>query len=178
LEGREFTFSQRLQQVHFANRRQGEDALAAQAQLAQQRAREQAALAAQAEQQRQADFAAAERRRRAAMTPQQRREEHIREENAKVLAYMDEVVTRDSRGWMMNRYKTGSMRNLYVHEVSEDGRSFHARADYTFNNTATGWVDFEFVEGRLVCIAFWDSSCRPVGWNNGNILQLLFGDLP
>lgn len=177
-EGRDFAFAPRLQELHFADRRAGERALAEQARFAQQRAREQAALAAQAEERRQADLAAAERRRRAAMTPQQRMEEHIREQNAQVLAYMDEVVTRDSQGWIFNRYKQGSMRNLYIHEVSQDGRSFHARADYTFNGSATGWVDFEFVNGRLVCIGFWDSECRPVGWNNRNILEMLFGDLP
>lgn len=189
LEGRDFTFVPALQELHFADRRKGERELAAAKQVAEQQAKQRAAFAAQqagnyaalarqAEAERLVALAEAERRRRAAMTPQQRLEEHIREENAKVLAFMDEVVARDSRGWLIHRYKTGSMRNLNIHEVSADGRSFHARADYTFNNSVTGWVDFRFVEGRVACIEYWDAQCRPVGWNNSNILQMLFGDLP
>ncbi|MCP5396084.1 MAG: hypothetical protein H6918_05020 [Sphingomonadaceae bacterium] len=181
LSGTGFEYAPALQQAHFAMRRRAAADAEAARQTAAQRARSEQQIAAEeaahykvlAAQ----EVQRLERERQARLTPKQRMDEHIRRENAKVLAYMDSVVLRDSRTWMFNRYKQGSMRNLQLFNASEDGRSFIARADYTFNKSVTGWVEFHFVNARLSCIEFWDSSCRPVGWTNANMLQALFGGL-
>jgi len=182
LSGKSFAFAPALQQVHFATRRRVAADAEAATRAAAQRAESERQTALQNAQRYKA-LAAAEMRkqeadRRARMTPKQRMEEHIREANAKMLAYMDDVLTRDSGSWLVNRYEKGSTRNLQLFDVSDDGRDFIARADYTFNRSVTGWAEFQFNGGQLTCIAFWDSSCRPVGWTTGNVLEALFGDLP
>lgn len=78
-------------------------------------------------------------------------------------AVMDRIVTRDSWGWMLNRYDRGSVRNTRVEHRS--GRDRIVYSDYTYNGGTPGWVRLYIVDGRLGCVEYHDFSgtCRPVG---------------
>jgi len=78
-------------------------------------------------------------------------------------AIMDRIVTRDSWGWMFNRYDRGSVRNTRVE--ARVGRDRLVYSDYTYNGGTPGWVRLYIVDGRLGCVEYHDFSgtCRPVG---------------
>ncbi|MEZ5961698.1 MAG: hypothetical protein R3C30_14940 [Hyphomonadaceae bacterium] len=78
-------------------------------------------------------------------------------------AVMDRIVTRDSWGWMFNRYDRGSVRNTRVEHRS--GRDRIVYSDYTYNGGTPGWVRLYIVDGRLGCVEYHDFSgtCRPIG---------------
>lgn len=78
-------------------------------------------------------------------------------------AAMDRIVTRDSWGWMLNRYDRGSVRNSRVEHRS--GRDRIVYSDYTYNGGTPGWVRLFLVDGRIGCVEYHDfaGTCRPVG---------------
>lgn len=78
-------------------------------------------------------------------------------------AIMDRIITRDSWGWMFNRYDRGSARNTRVE--ARNGRDRLVYSEYTYNGGAPGWVHLLIVDGRLACVEYHDfqGTCRPVG---------------
>ncbi len=78
-------------------------------------------------------------------------------------AVMDRIVTRDSWGWMFNRYDRGSVRNTRVEHRS--GRDRVVYSTYSYNGGAQGWVRLHIFDGRLGCVEYHDFSgtCRPIG---------------
>lgn len=78
-------------------------------------------------------------------------------------AVMDRIITRDSWGWMFNRYDRGSVRNTRV--VARNGNDRIVYADYTYNGGTPGWVQLHIVDGRLGCVEYHDfmGQCRPIG---------------
>ncbi len=78
-------------------------------------------------------------------------------------AAMDRIITRDSWGWMFNRYDRGSVRNTRV--VLRNGSDRIVYSDFTYNGGRPGWVQLYIVDGRLGCVEYHDfmGQCRPVG---------------
>lgn len=78
-------------------------------------------------------------------------------------AVMDRIITRDSWGWMFNRYDRGSVRNTRVER--RNGRDRLVYAEYTYNSGTPGWVHLLIVDGQLACVEYHDfqGTCRPVG---------------
>jgi hypothetical protein len=77
---------------------------------------------------------------------------------------MDNIVARDSLGWVTNRYDPDSMSNVTVLARSPDGAPLRLRGNYTYNNGFSGWVEAEFADGKLNCLRFHDfaDTCRPL----------------
>jgi hypothetical protein len=89
---------------------------------------------------------------------------------------MDRVVTRDSWGWMFNRYDRGSVRNTRFE--ARVGRDRLVYSEYTYNGGARGWVRLYIIAGVLNCVEYHDfqGTCRPVGtrsYAHGITSQLL-----
>lgn len=89
---------------------------------------------------------------------------------------MDRVVTRDSWGWMFNRYDRGSVRNTRVE--ARVGRDRLVYSDYTYNGGTPGWVRLYIIAGVVNCVEYHDfpNTCRPVGarsYSHGITSQLL-----
>jgi uncharacterized protein len=78
-------------------------------------------------------------------------------------AVMDRIITRDSWGWMFNRYDRGSVRNTRVE--ARDGRDRLVYGEYTYNGGTPGWVRLLIIDGHLACVEYHDfaGACRPVG---------------
>jgi len=78
---------------------------------------------------------------------------------------MDRVITTDSRGWWINRYDRGSVRNTRV--IATGPRSGIVVSDYTYNNGVAGWVRAHVVNGEFRCVEYHDfaGSCRPINAN-------------
>lgn len=74
-------------------------------------------------------------------------------------ALIDRVITRDSWGWMLNRYDRGSVRNTHLLSTGA------VYSDYTYNGGMQGWVIAYVVDGRFTCVEYHDFAgrCRPVG---------------
>ncbi len=77
---------------------------------------------------------------------------------------LDDLVTENARGWMMNRYQAGSISDPIV---SHDPEGFPVRimARYTFSGTQgrqTGRVTLSFKDGKPDCLYFSDApdNCR------------------
>ncbi|HEY6814500.1 MAG TPA: hypothetical protein VI168_03065 [Croceibacterium sp.] len=76
-------------------------------------------------------------------------------------AALDSIVETDSQGWWVNDYDSGSMTDAAVTQVSDDGRAYVVRGNYTYNGGSGGYVDALVRDNQLVCLQFWDtSSCR------------------
>lgn len=78
-------------------------------------------------------------------------------------AVMDRIITRDSWGWMFNRYDRGSVRNTRIEARNSRDRLVYA--EYTYNGGTPGWVHLLIVDGQLACVEYHDfaGACRPVG---------------
>lgn len=78
-------------------------------------------------------------------------------------AIMDRIITRDSWGWMFNRYDRGSVRNTRVE--ARNGRDRLVYSEYTYNGGTPGWMHLLIVDGRVACVEYHDfaGTCRPVG---------------
>jgi hypothetical protein len=78
---------------------------------------------------------------------------------------IDDLITDNSQGWMMNRYVRGSVSDAAVASRDQSGRPWRLRADYLFdgfNGRAKGSVIVEFTDGLPHCLYFSDfpSTCR------------------
>jgi hypothetical protein len=73
----------------------------------------------------------------------------------------DEIISRDARGWLMNRYDQGSARVRDVLE-SSSGRRATLTVDYTYNGGMKGWVEIELDDGAAKCLRYHDfqHTCR------------------
>jgi|CXWL01.1.fsa_nt_gi hypothetical protein len=89
--------------------------------------------------------------------------------------FMEQIVQLDSRGWMINRYDSGSMHDVLAESRNSDQSSAVVRGAYTFNNGRRGWVRARIERGLVSCVEYWDFSgrCRPVGQSYS--YQLLAG---
>jgi hypothetical protein len=76
---------------------------------------------------------------------------------------LEAIVAADALGWRTNRYLPGSMRDVRVIENTPAAGTFSVRGNYTYNETATGWVIAKFKGGRLDCLQYHDigNTCRP-----------------
>lgn len=80
-------------------------------------------------------------------------------------ALLDDLIAENSKGWMMNRYRRGSVSNVQVEAVTEDRRPQVVSARYHFNSlgkTYYGDVTLTFGEDRPRCLYFSDApdTCR------------------
>lgn len=81
---------------------------------------------------------------------------------------LDAIVTEDSRRWFSNRYIKGSMRNLEIRSVANNGQDFVMVGHYTYNGSllqgADGWVAAKVAGGKVQCLEFHDApgKCRPL----------------
>ena len=78
---------------------------------------------------------------------------------------VDDLITENSRGWMMNRYVAGSVSNAFVDGRDSQGRPSIIRADYAFvgmNGRTRGSVKLVFSDGLPQCLYFADipDACR------------------
>ena len=84
---------------------------------------------------------------------------------------LNSIIQSDARGWMFNRYDSGSVRNVKVTDRSQDGRSMVVYGDYSFNGGRSGNVQVLIRDGEVECLQFWDSpSCRPLGRSHSQAL--------
>lgn len=92
-----------------------------------------------------------------------------------ILSIMNNVVSIDSRQWIINRYEQGTMRNLRTGFVKYHlgGFGITYTADYTFNRNRKGSVTFYMANDRIYCIKYWDAKCRdPYSSKNPNYNKL------
>lgn len=72
----------------------------------------------------------------------------------------DDLIANQSKTWMMNRYKNGSISNLVVLTKDENGRPTSLRANFrystSFGGSYKGWAEIYFVNGLPDCIYFHD----------------------
>ena len=96
---------------------------------------------------------------------------------------IDSLIAYDARGWALNRYDRGSVRNLRMLSQSNNGADYQVQANYTYNNGSPGWVKLRFVNNKFSCIEFWDfaGDCRALlpdrtyYDNNTSSMDALFG---
>ncbi len=82
---------------------------------------------------------------------------------ARLADSIDAVIRQDSQGWWLNSYDRGSVHNVRITYASPDGRGYAARATYTFNDGASGWVEMVVRDDALICLRYWDDgSCRSI----------------
>lgn len=82
---------------------------------------------------------------------------------AELTRQLDAIVTEDARRWLSNRYVRGSMRNVEIRNVANNGKDFVIVGDYTYNGSLRGQVAAKVVGGRVSCLEFHDfpGMCRP-----------------
>jgi hypothetical protein len=150
-----FAFSNRFQQLHFADRRAGiareKEERDRKARLArEERERERnARIAAKIENDRQAAA-----RERVAASP----------ERAAAMRAIDMMILQDSQSWWMNRYNPGTVRNMRAGFVFGGAANRYYEVDYTYNDTSTGSVKVYMAgDDYVYCIKYWDmwGDCRP-----------------
>lgn len=75
---------------------------------------------------------------------------------------LDGWAATDSRGWVQNKYDTGSMSNVKIISGSAKSGNFAVKGFYTFNGGARGSVTVNMANNKFQCIQFWDSyeGCR------------------
>lgn len=78
---------------------------------------------------------------------------------------INDLILENSRGWMLNQYISGSVRNVNVQRRDSQGRPSSIRADYTYSQLgqgARGSVVLAFQQGLPKCLYFFDapSTCR------------------
>jgi hypothetical protein len=78
---------------------------------------------------------------------------------------LDDLITENSRAWMMNRYVRGSVRDVKVTSRDRSGRPAKIFGRYQFdglNGRAVGSVTVQFLDGLPECIYFFDNptTCR------------------
>jgi len=75
---------------------------------------------------------------------------------------LDAIVADDSRGWQTNKYVPGSMSNVLLVDGDLQSGTFALRGDYTYNQSAQGWVIARFKGGQLDCLQYHDigGTCR------------------
>jgi hypothetical protein len=88
--------------------------------------------------------------------------------NAEVIDFktlIDDLISENAKGWMMNRYLGGSVSRISVDSKYRDGSPALVRASYaysTVNSRYQGDVVLKFGEGRPACLYFSDApqTCR------------------
>jgi TPR repeat protein len=95
--------------------------------------------------------------------------EKEKEEEKKFTSSLDAIIRQDAAGWIMNRYDAGSVRNIQV--TKRKGKAVEMRADYTFNNGQSGWINVDFRK-RIPCLEYWDTEgiCRPLNISRTSLL--------
>lgn len=78
---------------------------------------------------------------------------------------IDALIRENSRGWMLNRYASGSVSGVSVGGRDAQGRPAQISARYRFNQLGTptnGTVRLTFRDGRPACLFFFDApqTCR------------------
>lgn len=81
---------------------------------------------------------------------------------------IDDLVSDQSKTWMLNRYKTGSISGTHILSTDQQGRPATVSANYLFSGfggNKEGWVKVIFKEGLPECIYFWDfpNNCKTPG---------------
>lgn len=80
---------------------------------------------------------------------------------------LDEVISIDSRSWVLNRYTSGSARNgRIINQDLASGR-FIVYGEYTYNSSSMGWIKVVFDGDRVNCVEYHDfrGTCRSLGNN-------------
>ncbi|MEG3180760.1 hypothetical protein [Sphingomonas sp. LT1P40] len=74
--------------------------------------------------------------------------------------YLDQLVAADSRGWAINEYARGSIRNARVTTLSTS--IYQLNADFSYVGGARGHVRVRVADGKFSCIEFQDTliGCR------------------
>ena len=74
----------------------------------------------------------------------------------------DNYVQIDSRGWAVNRYIAGSIKNVRIVSGAISTKNYVMRGEFDYAGGAKGWVLASIVGGKLNCIEFWDNliGCR------------------
>jgi hypothetical protein len=75
---------------------------------------------------------------------------------------LEDLISDQSRSWLMNRYVSGSTTNVTVSSRDAAGRPAKVVGQYLFNGRSRGSVTVEFSDGLPECMYFFDlpSSCR------------------
>jgi hypothetical protein len=78
---------------------------------------------------------------------------------------VDEIISKDARGWWVNRYDQGSARlrrDDTRASFSSSGVNLTLTVDYTYNGGMKGWVEIEIVGGVVKCLRYHDfqNTCR------------------
>ncbi|OLF71816.1 hypothetical protein AWH62_11820 [Maricaulis sp. W15] len=95
-------------------------------------------------------------------------------DGAQVAQLLNDVVARDSRSWLFNRYDNGSMRNARILSHTPNSGDAVIQGDYTYNGGRGGWVRVTFTNNQVRCVTYHDfpGTCRPVGAANPAIRAL------
>ena len=86
-------------------------------------------------------------------------------DNLNLKKLIDELIKENSKGWMMNRYQSGSVSSLKIGARNRDGSPQHVTASYAFSSmgkTYGGNVSLDFSNGIPNCLYFSDApqTCR------------------
>lgn len=78
---------------------------------------------------------------------------------------IDDLISDHSKGWVMNRYQSGSVSNVAVMSRDESGRPAQVKANYVFSGfsgKSKGAVTLTFTNGLPDCMYFFDfpNTCR------------------
>jgi hypothetical protein len=87
---------------------------------------------------------------------------------------LDEVIARDARSWLVNRYNLGSARDARIEESNAQTGRMVVFGRYTFNGSATGWIRVVFSGSTPQCVEYHDfqGTCRAVGNNPSHYVAL------
>jgi len=82
-----------------------------------------------------------------------------------IKSLIDDLILENSKGWMMNRYRSGSVSNLVVRSRNSNGSPRRVTADYQYTgmgNTYKGNVALTFANNMPQCLFFSDApkTCR------------------
>jgi hypothetical protein len=93
--------------------------------------------------------------------------------DSRYASLLDQLVTRDSKSWAVNKYDSGSMKSTATIRQSGNGTHLTVVGHYSYNRGQPGWVQAEFSNGKLSCLLYWDfpNDCRPLGQGLGPQLE-------
>jgi len=85
--------------------------------------------------------------------------------NLNIKSLLDDLILENSKGWMMNRYRSGSISNLVVRSGNNNGSPRRVTADYQYTTmgfTDKGNVVLTFANNLPKCLYFFDApkTCR------------------
>lgn len=75
-------------------------------------------------------------------------------------AVLNDLILADSRGWLVDEYRLGSVRNSRLQWI--DASSYQLSADFSYVGGAPGQVRAKFTDGKFSCIEFQNTlfGCR------------------